>query len=113
MCIRDRNNLTQETNNGLGNLRNAPIQSTQDLENAFYINLEVTDEPGVLASVASVFGKHGVSIRSMEQEGLGGEARIVFITHSSLERNVHSTLDELRALDCVIQIGTKIRVVEG
>ena len=107
------NNLTQETNNGLGNLRNAPIQSTQDLENAFYINLEVTDEPGVLASVASVFGKHGVSIRSMEQEGLGGEARIVFITHSSLERNVHSTLDELRALDCVIQIGTKIRVVEG
>ena len=49
----------------------------------------------------------------MEQEGLGGEARIVFITHSSLERNVHSTLDELRALDCVIQIGTKIRVVEG
>ena len=105
------NNLTQSTNNGLGNLRKASIQSTEDLENAFYINLEVTDEPGVLAAVASVFGNHGVSIRSMEQEGLGGEARIVFITHASKERNVHSTLDELSELDCVIQIGTKIRVV--
>ncbi len=105
------NNLRQSTNNGLGNLRKISIQSTEELENAFYINLEVADEPGVLASVASVFGKYGVSIRSMEQEGLGGEARIVFITHSSKERNVHSTLDELRELDSVIQIGTKIRLV--
>ena len=35
----------------------------------------------MLAQVAGVFGAHGVSIRSMEQEGLGDEARLVFITH--------------------------------
>ena len=42
--------------------------------------------PGVLAAVAGVFGGHGVSIRSMEQEGLGAEARLVFITHTARER---------------------------
>ncbi|MBG01173.1 MAG: homoserine dehydrogenase [Acidimicrobiaceae bacterium] len=105
------NNLTQNTKNGLGNLHTAALQSSDELESAYYINLEVSDEPGVLASVASVFGKHGVSIRSMEQEGLGEEARIVFITHSSKERNVRSTLDELSELSCVVEIGTKIRVM--
>ena len=29
----------------------------------------------------SVFGDHGVSIRSMEQVGLGDEARLIFLTH--------------------------------
>ncbi|MEC7923583.1 MAG: homoserine dehydrogenase, partial [Actinomycetota bacterium] len=105
------NNLTQNTKNGLGNLRTTAIQATEELESAYYINLEVADEPGVLAAVAAVFGEHGVSIRSMEQEGLGEEARIVFITHSSKERNVHSTLDDLRKLPCVVQIGTKMRVM--
>ena len=105
------NNLTQNTKNGLGNLHTAAFQPSDELESAYYINLEVADEPGVLASVASVFGEHGVSIRSMEQEGLGEEARIVFITHSSKERNVHSTLDELSELSCVVEIGTKIRVM--
>ena len=36
----------------------------------------------MLAAVAGVFGDHRVSIRSMEQEGLGAEARLVFVTHS-------------------------------
>ena len=36
----------------------------------------------MLAAVAGVFGDHGVSIRSMEQEGLGDEARLIFITHT-------------------------------
>ena len=29
-----------------------------DIESAFYISLDVMDEPGVLASVAGVFGAH-------------------------------------------------------
>ena len=37
----------------------------------YYLTLDVADRPGVLAAVAGVFGEHGVSIRSMEQEGPG------------------------------------------
>ena len=40
------------------------------------MTVDVADEPGVLAAVAGVFGKHDVSIRTMEQVGLGGEARL-------------------------------------
>jgi homoserine dehydrogenase len=61
--------------------------------------------------VAAVFGEHGVSIRSMEQEGLGDEARLVFITHRALERDVQATLHGLRHLDAVKRIGSLVRVV--
>ena len=55
----------------------------------------------MLAAVAGVFGRHGVSIRAMEQEGLGDEARLVFITHTAAERDVQATLHDLRELDAV------------
>jgi homoserine dehydrogenase len=66
----------------------------------------------VLATVAGVFGRHGVSIRAMEQEGLGDEARLVFITHVARERDVQATLHDLRELDVVDRVGTLLRVVE-
>jgi homoserine dehydrogenase len=65
----------------------------------------------VLAAVAGVFGKHGVSIRAMEQEGLGDEARLIFITHTAREADVQSTLHDLRELDAVDRVGTLLRVV--
>ena len=89
----------------------AKIRSIDDLECAFYVNLEVGDAPGVLAAVAGVFGEHGVSIRSMEQEGLGSEARIAFITHEAREANLRATLQDLRKLDVVSDIRGVLRVV--
>jgi hypothetical protein len=61
--------------------------------------------------VAGVFGRHQVSIRSMEQEGLGDDARLVFITHQAREADVQATLRELRDLDAVKQVGGLLRVV--
>ena len=73
--------------------------------------VEVDDSPGVLASVAGVFGQHGVSIRSMEQEGLGTGARIAFITHAAKERNLRSTLQDLTKLDVVTDVRGVLRVI--
>ena len=89
----------------------ARIRPIDDLDGEYYVNLEVDDAPGVLAAVAGVFGRHGVSIRSMEQEGLGGEARIAFITHAARERNLRSTLRDLRDLDVVTDIRGVLRVI--
>ncbi len=66
----------------------------------------------MLAAVAGVFGEHGVSIRSMEQEGLGGDARIIFITHLAKEADVRATLRELSGLDVVREIGSVLRVID-
>ena len=88
-----------------------PIRPVEELWSAFYLNLEVVDRPGVLAAVATVFGDHGVSIRTMEQEGLGDEARLIFLTHAAREGDVQDTLDALRQLEAVDRVGSVLRVV--
>jgi homoserine dehydrogenase len=84
-----------------------------DLTSVFYISLDVLDQPGVLAAVASVFGDHDVSIQSMEQSGFGDEARLSFLTHRAVTRNVLATIDDLEKLDSVDSIGACIRVIDG
>jgi homoserine dehydrogenase len=88
-----------------------PVRPTEDLRSAFYISLDVQDRSGVLASVAAAFGAHDVSIRVMEQDGLGDEARLVFLTHTAREGDVRATLADLRGIDTVEQVGTVLRVV--
>ena len=86
--------------------REAVLRPIDDAESAYYLNLEVLDRPGVLAQVAGVFGDNGVSIRSMEQEGLGDEARLIFITHRARHADVQATLAALGALEAVDRIGS-------
>jgi homoserine dehydrogenase len=83
------------------------------LSSVFYLSLDVLDEPGVLASVASVFSRFNVSIQSMEQSGFAHEARLSFVTHEARTSDVLATLEELRQLSSVESIGACIRVIGG
>jgi len=89
----------------------ARIRPTDELRCAWYLNTDVVDQPGVLAAVARVFGDHRVSIRSMEQVGLGDEARLIFLTHVAREGDVRTTIAELRQLDVVRHVGGVLRVL--
>ncbi len=89
-----------------------PLRPLAELHSAFYLSLDVVDRPGVLAAVAKVFGDHGVSIRAMEQVGLGDEARLIFLTHTAREGDVGDTISELQALDTVDRVGGVLRVIE-
>ncbi len=104
-------NLRSGTAGGPPPTAPARIHPVDELHTAYYLALEVIDRPGVLAAVAGVFGRHGVSIRSMEQEGLGAQARIIFITHVACERDMRATLDDLRHLEAVRQVGSVLRVI--
>jgi homoserine dehydrogenase len=104
-------NLQQGVSSDIGLLSEFPIRPIDETSSAFYMQLDVEDQPGVLAAVASIFGEHGVSIRSMEQHGHGETAHLVFITHEALEADVQSTLRELRNLKEVRDIGALIRVI--
>ncbi|MBU6514830.1 MAG: homoserine dehydrogenase [Acidobacteriota bacterium] len=84
-----------------------------ELSSVFYLSLDVRDEPGVLAQVAGVFGRHQVSIQSMEQSGFGREARLSFLTHEVKARDVASTIEDLAQLASVDSIGASIRVIDG
>jgi homoserine dehydrogenase len=77
----------------------------------YYVVLSVLDQPGVLATVAGVFARHGVSIASVRQEGSGDEASLTLITHVGTEGQHGLTFRELRELDVVRAINSCVRVV--
>ena len=84
-----------------------------ELASVFYISIDVLDEPGVLAAVAGIFGRNGVSIQSMEQSGFGDEARLSFLTHLAVTERVNATIDDLAKLESVDSIGACLRVIDS
>jgi homoserine dehydrogenase len=95
----------------IGSLVRKPIRPITEMETPFYLLMEAADRPGVLASIAGVFGRHGVSIKSMEQRGIGNDARLVFITHRAREADLRATLEALRDVDAVRRVGSVVRVM--
>jgi homoserine dehydrogenase len=76
----------------------------------YYLKLHVEDRPGVLAEVADRFGRHGISLERVWQEGFGDEATLSFITHRAQERAFQETVEELRGLPAVHAIASLLRV---
>ncbi|MGA2530069.1 MAG: homoserine dehydrogenase [Acidimicrobiales bacterium] len=103
--------LREETRGRAVRRERVEISPISALSTQYYLALDVKDQPGVLAAVARVFGEHHVSIRSMEQIGLGDGARLVFITHTALEADLQATLVSLSALEVVARIGALLRVI--
>jgi homoserine dehydrogenase len=85
-----------------------------DTISKFYILTDVADKAGVLAKIAQVFGKNNVSIQSMiqKQTDVKGTARLVFITHDTANKNLYSSIEELKELDVIKKIINTIRVEE-
>jgi len=78
----------------------------------FYLLVDVEDRPGVLANIARVFGDYQVSIKSMiqKQSDLDNTARLIFITHEVLNRNLYQSIKEVSRLDVVHKVLNVIRV---
>ncbi|MGH8973215.1 MAG: homoserine dehydrogenase [Acidimicrobiia bacterium] len=87
------------------------VRPIDEMRSQFYILIEVADRPGVLAAIASAFGEHGVSIKSMEQRGIADDARLIFVTHQARERDLEATIHDVRQLDVVHRVGSVLRVV--
>ena len=86
------------------------IRSMDDTRGQYYLNLHVEDRPGVLAEIADHFGRNGVSIERVWQEGFGDEAALVFVTHRAQEGAFQKTLQELRELSAVRAVSSVLRV---
>jgi homoserine dehydrogenase len=104
-------NLRKGTHADLIALARRPIRPIDELQSSYYVNLDVVDKPGVLRAVAEAFERHAVSIRSLEQEGVGADARLIFITHRAREADVQATLEDLRELDVIHRITSVLRVI--
>ena len=96
-----------------GMLERIPIHPIDEVESQFYVTVDVADRPGVLAAIAGVFGKFDVSIQSMQQQGRGDEAHLIFVTHLAREADLRATMHEVGELEHVEQVGSVLRVVGG
>lgn len=93
---------------------NKEILPIGDIMTQYYLRLHVIDRPGVLASIASVFGNHGVSLSSvLQKNGKKGFAEIVAITHLVKEKDIQDSLRIIEELSITKEIVNMIRVEEG
>jgi homoserine dehydrogenase len=88
------------------------LEIVNDVESAFYLHMEVADRPGVLAQVAELLGMQGASIKSVVQQGLGDEARLVMVLHPLLESRFYAALRLIGQLDFMRSAPRAIRVIE-
>ena len=86
------------------------VRPMAEMEGQYYILLRVEDRPGVLAEIASVFGRNDVSIKSVWQEGTGADAQLVFITHRAREGSFQQAVTELGGLRAVEEVRSILRV---
>lgn len=88
----------------------AGSKSIESVESSWFIRLSVKDEPGVLASIAGLFGEQNVSIESVIQEGRGDNAELVLVTHEATEENLTTSITNIANLEAVSSVTSTIRV---
>jgi len=86
------------------------IRPMSEMFGQYYLRLDVTDQPGVLAHVARVFGDNGVSIKSVVQEGTGEGAQLILVSHAAQEGDLQQTVKQLRELPVVAAVQSVLRV---
>ena len=86
------------------------IRGIDEARTRYYVNLDVADRPGVLATVARAFSDNGVSIQVVRQEGHGDDAGLIVRTHLAQDGDLSRTIEALRSLDVVKQVVGVMRV---
>ncbi len=87
----------------------APIEA---IASRFYLRFLVEDAIGVIGRIGTIFGEHNVSLESVVQTKTEGDrAELVVITHHVAEGNVRRAMEEIEALEFVIQVANVLRAL--
>lgn len=89
---------------------NAPILPIGRAMTRYYVNLDVADRPGVLASIAAAFAENGVSIQVVRQDGHGADAGLIVRTHKATDEALGKTVAQLANLETVRAVLGVMRV---
>lgn len=100
---------------GLANSSHASFEllDIARIQTRYSIQLQVSDQPGVLAKIAAMFSNHGVSIEVVEQSARRGDKTVANLeigTHLASDSALASVVTELRSSDAVQQVLSVIRV---
>ncbi len=79
----------------------------EEIRSRYYLRFTIADRPGVLAALAQILGRHGISIASVIQHDPGDDAPqnspvpLVIMTHLAVEAELQAALREIDVLDVV------------
>jgi len=88
------------------------LQPMESIVSLYYFRFMALDQPGVLAQISGILGRHRISIAQMIQRGRkqGGSVPLVIMTHKALERDIQKALVEIKSLSCITEDPILIRV---
>lgn len=91
-----------------------PLKSMDDIVLSYYLRLPVPDRVGVVASTATAFAEHGVSIDRMVQypasEG-SGSTELIYVTHPTREADILAVVAEIEASGILVGEVVLIRML--
>ncbi|HJB95564.1 MAG TPA: homoserine dehydrogenase [Candidatus Mediterraneibacter intestinigallinarum] len=90
--------------------RQIPVKDFGEVQNKFFLRMQVKNRPGVLAQIAQVFGGHKVSIARVVQKNVHPDrAELVIVTEKVKERHMKDATEELKQMESIYEISSVIR----
>ncbi|MDD5595755.1 MAG: homoserine dehydrogenase [Candidatus Omnitrophica bacterium] len=85
-----------------------------DISGRYYIHFTVEDKPGVLAKIAGILAKFGISIASVNQKekSRAQAVPVVMIIHEAKEKNLRLALAAIDRLNVIKERAVAIRIEE-
>jgi homoserine dehydrogenase len=96
-------------------LQNTRILEIDEVVTAFYLRLQVTDQPGVLARITGILAEFDISIDALlQRESADGEAQtdVIILTHDTVEGRMNQALAKMQTLPTVLAPIVRIRKEE-
>jgi homoserine dehydrogenase len=94
-------------------ISDTPILAMADVETAYYLRMQVSDRPGVIADVTRIIGDAGISIEAILQKEPAPDAdraSIILLTHVVCESQMNTSIEKIEALDSIHGRVTRIRL---
>jgi homoserine dehydrogenase len=95
-----------------GGRKGVKLAPLECIGSRYYLRLEVRDQPGVLAQIATIMAQNRVSIESVIQRGsrLPDAATLILTTHQSNEQAIRTTLAGLAEIASVLEEPLLLRI---
>ena len=90
------------------------LRPAGEITSRFYLRFQVADKAGSFGTMASILGKHGVSISAATQKDescKGGYVPVVTLTHPAKASAVDVALAEIRAAGVIDETPVKLRML--
>ncbi len=90
------------------------ITKAGEITSKYYLRFNVVDKPGVLATIAGILGKNGISIESVIQKIQSQHAKVpvVIMTYAAKEAGLKKALKKIDAMKVVKEKTVMYRVVD-